>query len=601
MHLSKTTRNKEVYISRNIITAILETQLLFEQKLWAYFFLVIKRHPHSLTKDTVFHRTSVFASASDFTSPSQHCKMNKNRKITAVLSFVLLLLREAAGRNAFWGHNSVGIRLSPRQRSVRLSADSSSSLYPSSTTTSFSRRDQYHASTQDESVDALEGDLLLSTVDFCSVQNVPEPTIQVASSTKQHCSERVTPDTTSPAPRGGAAATTTVIRPLVFWENMVCGAISRSVAQTVMHPANTMKTILQSYRGTDARPTIASLAAPSNFRTLTRGAGANFLLSVPHGAVNFAVLEFVRSKMSQIVESNPTLSKNAEKFGAGLDFLSSAISTICCSVVSTPQMMITDNIMAGNYPNLPAAAKGLAKTQGIAGFYTGWWPGLAGKIPSYVRKVYNNLFHVWYINTRTDVFSHRLNHMQALTWTLFQQLRAAHSRICDRPPTDIENSIMGCIASATTVTIMIPMDTIKTRLVTQTSMAARGADIVPYKGIVDCALRIAREEGINVFYRGLPPRLVSVVPMIGIQFGVYEFMKKVMLNRSSHKVILKGKMKMEPPLEDPYGRKQALEEALMEVAASPEQPFPAPHFRDRYQSLKEIFTPEKKQKKSSAK
>jgi solute carrier family 25 S-adenosylmethionine transporter 26 len=333
-----------------------------------------------------------------------------------------------------------------------------------------------------------------------------------------------------------------------------------------------MKTILQSYRGTDARPTIASLAAPSNFRTLTRGAGANFLLSVPHGAVNFAVLEFVRSKMSQIVESNPTLSKNAEKFGAGLDFLSSAISTICCSVVSTPQMMITDNIMAGNYPNLPAAAKGLAKTQGIAGFYTGWWPGLAGKIPSY-----------------------------ALTWTLFQQLRAAHSRICDRPPTDIENSIMGCIASATTVTIMIPMDTIKTRLVTQASMAARGADIVPYKGIVDCALRIAREEGINVFYRGLPPRLVSVVPMIGIQFGVYEFMKKVMLNRSSHKVILKGKMKMEPPLEDPYGRKQALEEALMEVAASPEQPFPAPHFRDRYQSLKEIFTPEKKQKKSSAK
>ena len=38
-----------------------------------------------------------------------------------------------------------------------------------------------------------------------------------------------------------------------------------------------------------------------------------------------------------------------------------------------------------------------------------------------------------------------------------------------------------------------------------------------YKGIVDCAVRVFREEGIGAFYRGLPPRLVSVVPMIGIQ------------------------------------------------------------------------------------
>jgi hypothetical protein len=48
-------------------------------------------------------------------------------------------------------------------------------------------------------------------------------------------------------------------------------------------------------------------------------------------------------------------------------------------------MMICDNIMAGTYPNLLAASKSLMKDKGIAGFYTGWWPGIAGKIPSYVR------------------------------------------------------------------------------------------------------------------------------------------------------------------------------------------------------------------------
>jgi hypothetical protein len=47
-------------------------------------------------------------------------------------------------------------------------------------------------------------------------------------------------------------------------------------------------------------------------------------------------------------------------------------------------MMIVDNIMAGTYPNLPKAVIGLSKDKGIRGFYGGWWPGLAGKIPSYV-------------------------------------------------------------------------------------------------------------------------------------------------------------------------------------------------------------------------
>lgn len=227
-----------------------------------------------------------------------------------------------------------------------------------------------------------------------------------------------------------------VTRPLVFWENMICGAISRSVAQTTMHPANTMKTILQNTRrGVPNSPTIGELMLPRNFRRLTVGAGANFLLSVPHGALNFAVLELVRKRLSSIVQSNPFLAANESKFSFGLDFLSSSISTVACSVVSTPQMMITDNIMAGNYPNLKAACIGLAKTKGINGFYAGWWPGLVGKIPSY-----------------------------ALTWTFFQQLKRIRSSISSRPvATDAENSIMGCIASATTVCLMIPMDTIKTR------------------------------------------------------------------------------------------------------------------------------------------
>ena len=149
---------------------------------------------------------------------------------------------------------------------------------------------------------------------------------------------------------------------------------------------------------------------------------------------------------------------------------------------------------------------------------------------------------------------------------------------------------MGCLASGTTVCIMIPMDTIKTRLVTQ----ANFPDLVPYKGILDCGRRILAEEGVGAFYRGLTPRLVSVVPMIGIQFGIYEYMKKIMTERNSnqniaaksHKTMSKTTQKIQErkernqflmlKKEKAEEVRRDLEAIASEVAADDDQPFPAP-------------------------
>jgi hypothetical protein len=38
------------------------------------------------------------------------------------------------------------------------------------------------------------------------------------------------------------------------------------------------------------------------------------------------------------------------------------------------------------------------------------------------------------------------------------------------------------------------------------------------------------QEGAGAFYRALPPRLLAVVPMIGVQFSTYEMMKKILLD-----------------------------------------------------------------------
>lgn len=82
----------------------------------------------------------------------------------------------------------------------------------------------------------------------------------------------------TPRVRGGEALS--VARPLLFWESMISGAVSRSIAQTTMHPANTMKTMMQSNLGPN-KLTLKDLVKPRMFRRLSVGAGANFVLSLP--------------------------------------------------------------------------------------------------------------------------------------------------------------------------------------------------------------------------------------------------------------------------------------------------------------------------------
>ena len=162
--------------------------------------------------------------------------------------------------------------------------------------------------------------------------------------------------------------------------------------------------------------------------------------------------------------------------------------------------------------------------------------------------------------------------LKGLTWVLFQQFKELQLRTFKRPPKDYENSLMGCLSSAATVSIMIPMDTIKTHLVTQVNYP----DSIPYKGIADAVVRITREEGAMAFYRGLPPRLVSVVPMIGIQFGIYEYMKKYMLAKNPEgSPFQRGARRVEDSVGDGPSSKQIMESVAMEAAADSDQPFPA--------------------------
>lgn len=87
--------------------------------------------------------------------------------------------------------------------------------------------------------------------------------------------------------------------------------------------------------------------------------------------------------------------------------------------------------------------------------------------------------------------------------------------------------IAGALAGVVSQTVIYPMEVLKTRLV----LGQTG----DHRGIIDCAQKILRTEGIRGFYRGYVPNLIGIIPYAGVDLAVYETLKRSYL-KSKHKL-----------------------------------------------------------------
>ncbi|KAJ2005453.1 mitochondrial aspartate-glutamate transporter agc1 [Coemansia thaxteri] len=87
----------------------------------------------------------------------------------------------------------------------------------------------------------------------------------------------------------------------------------------------------------------------------------------------------------------------------------------------------------------------------------------------------------------------------------------------------------GAVAGVTGVTIIFPLDMVKTRLQNQKPSVAGGR--LPYSGAVDCFRQIVRAEGVRGLYRGLVPNLAGVTPEKAIKLAANDIMRGVFAER----------------------------------------------------------------------
>jgi len=76
----------------------------------------------------------------------------------------------------------------------------------------------------------------------------------------------------------------------------------------------------------------------------------------------------------------------------------------------------------------------------------------------------------------------------------------------------------GSMAGAISQSTIYPMEVMKTRL----ALRKTGQ----YNGVLDCASKLLKTEGISCFYRGFVPNLIGIIPYAGIDLCVYETLKR---------------------------------------------------------------------------
>ncbi|KAJ2808203.1 mitochondrial aspartate-glutamate transporter agc1 [Coemansia helicoidea] len=86
----------------------------------------------------------------------------------------------------------------------------------------------------------------------------------------------------------------------------------------------------------------------------------------------------------------------------------------------------------------------------------------------------------------------------------------------------------GAIAGVTGVSIVFPLDMVKTRLQNQKPVQGR----MPYAGGVDCFRQIVSREGVRGLYRGLVPNLAGVTPEKALKLAVNDIMRGVLARRA---------------------------------------------------------------------
>lgn len=261
----------------------------------------------------------------------------------------------------------------------------------------------------------------------------------------------------------------------------LCGGIAGASVDAVLFPIDTLKTRLQA---------ASSTTAVAKRRSLYSGFGINAYGSFLSSASFFMGYEAAKSHLQPLV---------APQFLPFVHMASAAAADVGACVMRVPFEILKQRLQAGLHATTSAAALHVYHTNGLRGFYTGFWSTVAREVP-----------------------------FDAMEFALYELLRRQYLLHVDRPtPSGAESGLLGGFAGGVAAAATTPLDVVKTRLMTQT---AKRGEPGYYNGMRHCFRRILEEEGARSLFRGILPRTIWISLGGSIFFAAYETSKSFFLS-----------------------------------------------------------------------
>jgi len=254
-----------------------------------------------------------------------------------------------------------------------------------------------------------------------------------------------------------------------FLGNMAAGGVAGVCVEAILFPLDTIKTRLQA-------------GMPMDWSKIYKGLPAT-LFAFPASALFFGVYEPVKTHLAARVPENASI---VSHFGAA------AAAGVAASLIRVPSEVVKQRMQTGEFKTLFGAIKGVVAQQGVRrGLYAGYGSLMLRDLP-----------------------------FDVIEFVAYEQLKLAGKKfVGDRELNNFEMAGVGAVAGAVTGFLTTPPDVLKTRLMTQGTTGMNGK---VYKGIVDCAVRMVREEGTMSLFKGCAPRVMWITLGGSIFFGTLE-------------------------------------------------------------------------------
>ncbi|KAF9320738.1 hypothetical protein BG000_003203 [Podila horticola] len=337
--------------------------------------------------------------------------------------------------------------------------------------------------------------------------------------------------------------------------DFIAGYISGVAGLIIGSPLDVLKVRLQAQGDASSskhipasKSSLTTMIQNEGFRSLFKGitspivglAGLNSILFASYSA-SMRFLETVSPPPPSLYAEQ--LQPLSHVFAAGF------VAGVACFLVSTPTELVkcrAQVIAARLDPNSSAAAqrailsesgswqvtKDVVRRFGFKGLYQGGLVTILRDAPGY------GVYFLGYeglkrfldvptgetggINTWKLLFAGGM--AGTLSWASIYPLDVIKTRLQTQPHliTTDPRTLPTTSRIPTAATTLLSKSHADRGLVHQTTRQGHSLSSTPYKGMVDCAIRSYRREGMGVFFRGATPALLRAFPVNAVTFFVYE-------------------------------------------------------------------------------